>query len=456
MQYVRWINQVFCLRILLLPGMAAMLLLSAPAVQAQSEDIPLAVRRVVLQAQELMAQQNYVAAAQVLEPQRQQPHHHYLIDFTLGNIHLLNEQRNLAIASYQAVLQQRPRHGASWLNLAQCYYATQDYGQAAQAFQYAFDNLHADQPAQPQLLYNAALCYITGNNPKSALSVLSRLLDEFPDQILTSWRAALVQVYFQLDQPLPALVQLEILVQQTHAEEQRRWREFLVQHYMSLKMTDKAFAALEHYLADDGLEERWWQLLTHLHLEAARYPEALVTLKVLAYLRPLSDDETQLLADLYLNLGVPAQAVNSYQQLYQHNPQNKRLLSRLAYACLNMHQPQQALYWAEQGEVDRGATPDDGTDISLLRLQAQLLFSLQRYAEAAALFGRVAEWEQADDGVGDGGATWLMQGYAAWNGELWQQARQAFQKAERYPRQRQRARQLLRQLATLTPIPAGH
>ncbi|MDY0189441.1 MAG: tetratricopeptide repeat protein [Desulfuromonas sp.] len=434
---------------LVLALISAMLFFCTTVAQAQSEQIPLAVRRLVLQAQELLEQRNYTAAAKVLEQQRQQPQHHYLIDFTLGNIYLLSEQKELAIPYYQAVVQQRPHHGASWLNLAQCLYATAQYEQAAQAFQAGYANPQPDQPAQPQLLYNAALCYLNSNKPQLALPLLRRLLQEFPAQVQTSWHAALVQIYLQLDQPLQAVEQLELLVQKTSADEQRRWRAFLVQQYMVLKLPDKAFAALQDYIADDGLEARWWQLLTHLHLEGARYPEALVTLKVLAYLRPLSAEERQLLADLHLNLGVPAQAVSYYQQLYQQNPHDKRLLGRLAQACLNLHQSQQALYWTQQGDPATG----ESADVSLLQLQAQLLFSLKRYAEAAAIFGRVAELErlaEKNSSGKDSGAAWLMQGYAAWNGELWQQARKAFEQAERYPAQRKRARQLLHQLATVS------
>jgi len=117
------------------------------------------------------------------------------------------------------------------------------------------------------------------------------------------------------------------------------------------------------------------------------------------------------------------------------------------------------LSWAEQGEIDNGEDAEDVADISLLRLQAQLLFSLKRYAEAAAMFGRVGElerWKSGGSGEKDSGAAWLMQGYAAWNGELWQQARQAFHRAERYPAQRKRAQKLLNQLSAISATSVAH
>jgi len=105
----------------------------------------------------------------------------------------------------------------------------------------------------------------------------------------------------------------------------------------------------------------------------------------------------------------------------------------LAHASLNLHQPDQALFWLEHAQADTD-------NVSLLRLQAQLLFSLKRYAEAVELFERLTRLEK------DSGATWLMQGYAAWNGEMWAQARRALNRAQRYPQQRKKAKQLLHQL----------
>jgi len=418
---------------------ACILFFSAPTL-GHSENIPLSVRRAVVQAQQALANKHYDAALAALEQQRQRQPHHYLIDFTLGNIYLLSARHQQAIPYYRAVLQAHPEHAASWLNMAQCYYATAQYIPAAQAFVAGY---RYRTPPQGQLLYNGALAYLQGEQPDQALPVLKQLLADFPNEISTSWRGALVQVYLQLQQPQQAIVQLEILVHQTSGDEQRRWRELLVQQYLALNLAKQALAAVQTYLEDDGLEVRWWQLLTHLQLEAGRQEPALVALKVLAYLHPLTEAEIRLLADLHFSLGVPGQAIHYYQQLQQQHPYDNNLLTRLAYASLNLHQPEQALFWAQQG----GGIQDDAADeraVGLLQLPAQLLFSLKRYSEAVALFGQLAQVLTA--GGKDAGAAWLMQGYAAWNGELWSQARSALQQAQRYPDQRQRATQLLRQL----------
>ncbi|MBW2185137.1 MAG: hypothetical protein JRG71_01670, partial [Deltaproteobacteria bacterium] len=103
------------------------------------------------------------------------------------------------------------------------------------------------------------------------------------------------------------------------------------------------------------------------------------------------------------------------------------------HASLNLHQPEDALFWLQQAQ-------GDSVDVKLLMLQGQLLFSLQRYAEAVAMFGRLAQSEEQP------GSSWLMQGYAAWNGELWTQARKALENAQRYPRQKKKAAALLKQL----------
>lgn len=431
--------KTLCFRSLNVPMLLlclVLLFLASAAPVMADENIPISVRRVVLQAQALMDKQQYAEAILVLDKQCQRPQHHFLIDFTIGNIYLLSERKAQAIVWYKAALVQRPQHGGAWLNLAQCYYAGEHYAEAAKAFEEGYRNR---TPAQSQLLYNASLAYIQAQLPADALVLLTQLLSDFPDAILNSWRGALVQVYMQLDQPRQTLIHLQILAQQTVGDEQRRWRELLVQQYLVLKMTDEALELVQFLTGVDGLESRWWSLLTHLHLEAGRYPEGLVALKVVAYLRPLKPKELRLLADLHLNLGVPQQALQYYTQLQLEQPHDSRLLTRLAHASLNLHRPEQALLWTRQSKCDP-------PDLALLQFQGQLLFSLKLYPEAVALFGRIAKLEK------EPGAAWLMQGYAAWNGELWLQARRAFDQAKRYPAQRNRAKQLLRQLAEIEPV----
>jgi len=427
-----------------MPLLLLLLLLVVPAAQAE-DNIPLSVRRVILQTQQLMSKHLYADALKLLDKHVHQSKHHYLVDFTVGNIYLLTDRREQAIPHYKMAVKKQPHHAGSWINLAQCYYAIERYPLAAQAFQHGYSS---HKPPDAKLLYNAALCYLQGGEANLALPLLLQLLHDFPASVAIGWRGALVQVYLQLDRPYLAMEQLKILTKQTMADEQRRWRELLVQQYLVLKMADDALAAVEHYLGDDGLEPRWWQLLTYLQLESGHYPEALVAIKVLAYLRELSDDEMKLLADLHLNLGVPAQALRYYQQLQQHSPLDKYLLMRLAYANLNLHQPQQALAWTQRADKIDVALLNDGDRVSLLRLQAQLLFDLGRYTEAVTVFGRLAKM------VKEPGRVWLMQGYAAWNAQMWQQARLAFKRAERYPAQRKRAGKLLRQMERVQAVTA--
>ncbi len=245
------------------------------------------------------------------------------------------------------------------------------------------------------------------------------------------WRAALVQVYLNLDQPEQAVAQLVILARQTQGDEQRRWREVLVQQYLVLSRYGEAIEALNRYTREDGLYPRWWTVLTYAYLEQQQYRQALVSLKVVDYLRALSPQEAQLLGDLHLQLGVPQQAERYYEQLLRQSPDDDRVLTRLAHACLNQHQPQQALEWAQQGNNPQ-----------LRALQGQLLFRLGRFKEAFEVFTVLAQDAESP------GPLWLMAGYAAWNGELWSQARRALNQAVTFADQKEQARRLLDQLKT--------
>lgn len=409
----------------------AFCLLGWPTQSVASETIPLRVRKVIVEAQQLMDQQHYADALAVLDSQRQLEQRHYLVDFTIGNIYLLSERHAEAVRWYESVVQQQPQYSGGWLNLAQCYYVLERYAAAAQAFEQCYQLI---TPLRPQLRYNAALAYLQGENAAAAVSLLLLLVNDFPDQNSVPWRAALVQGYNDLAQTKLALPQLEFLADVTTGDDQRRWRELLIQHYLVLKMVDKALRTVDGYTQTDGLEPLWWKLLTSIHLDAGRYGKGLVALKVLAYLQPLTEQEHHLLADLYLTLGVPQEAVHYYEMLQQQRPYDEQLLARLAHASLNLHQPEEALFWLQQAQ-------SDSVDGKLLMLQGQLLFSLQRYAEAVEVFGRVARLQE------NPGAIWLMQGYAAWNGELWPQAREALENAQRFPRQKKKAAVLLNQLS---------
>lgn len=400
---------------------------------ATGEAIPLAVQRLVLSAQTLLENKHYEQALALLAPARQQAQRHYLIDFTVANIFMLSGREAQAIPFYRVVVAQQPHYAPAWINLAQCHYRGGDYPAAAAAFEAGY-NEHT--PPQSQLLYNAALCSLQAQQPQRALNQLQRLLEDFPAAILDSWRAALVQVYQQLEQPQHSLPHLEILAEHSSGDEQRRWREVLIYHYQQLAMRAKALSYAEFLTREDGLYAQWWRILCHLHLEEQHYRDGLVALKIAGYLEPLSEQDQHLLADLYLQLGVPQQALSYYEPLLNAQPQDARLLGRLAHACLNLHQPQQALLWTQR---DTGQPPD----IGLLRLQGQLLFSLGRYVEAVAVYEQLTQRDE------DAGAAWLMQGYAAWNARLWDKARHALTTAQQFAGQRSQARLLLQQLEVM-------
>ncbi|MCD6526154.1 MAG: tetratricopeptide repeat protein [Desulfuromonas sp.] len=421
----RWIK-IILLSVVMLLGVQLVVAVAA-------QNIPLAVRRKVVEAQQLLEQQRYDQALKLLGIEAKDSGH-YLIDFCRANAYLLSERPALAIPWLRRVVVKQADYAPGWLNLAQALYVSDDYAGAGQAFERSFA---LTRPERLSLLYNAALSYLQAEQSQSALTVLRQLIDRPAEQIDNSWRGALVQVYLQLEQPRQALPQLQFLAEHTQHEPQRRWRELLVQQYMVLGMSDQALNALNRYTDEDGLHSRWWTLLTHLHLEAGHYEQGLVALKVVGYLQPLSTEQTRLLADLHLSLGVPQQAQHYYQQLLKTQPHDRQVLTRLAHASLNLHQPQQALYWTQQ----QGAQSDP----ELLQLQGQLLFSLERYAEASELFGRLAKQSEQP------GPLWLMTAYAAWNGELWAEARLALRQAQRFSEQRQRAKELLRQLQERTP-----
>ena len=173
----------------------------------------------------------------------------------------------------------------------------------------------------------------------------------------------------------------------------------------------------------------------HVDLQQNRYAQALSAMMIYSYLTPLSAQESKLLADLNLQLGIPAKAAPLYEAALAEKSDG-RLVRSLVLALQQLGKTEQAL-----AALDRFHPSGKERRADLVMLRADLLYTLERYDEAAEAYRRAANRDSAQ-----AGRAWLMAGYAALQSGDSGASRQAFEKAATFQGQRRAARLALQQL----------
>ena len=424
------------------------LLAPATAYGLNYEDVPLSARIVMHKAQELMEKERYMEAARILKrfqekgkklkPGSPDPkgYRHYLVDFILGNCYLTAKDYPNAETCYLRSVIKRPDFSDAWLNLAKCYYEMKRYSRAADSFIKCYE---ASTEKDPQHLYYAGVCLLNAGKNQEALGILLRLLSTDNVDAKLEWKEALVHAYLACDKPREALPFVEELSEKTKGQRRRQWQEMRLHLYLSLNMSKKALRYVKQLIRENPLEPKWWKGLAHLHLKENHYRSALAAMTIKGFLDPLTEEEQKIVGDLSMAVDIPAQAVRFYKKM-TGKELGPEMAYRIAQCYLRLHQPEEALKYA-----DRGLTKERSNK-RLLLLKGQLLYELERYKEAASAFVAAAR------GKIDAGRAWLMAGYAAWNAKDLDRARRALRQAAKYPKQRRSALNALRQLREETVL----
>jgi tetratricopeptide (TPR) repeat protein len=420
---------------------------SLPAWAAETvADLPLPAQRVLGEVSRLMDRKAYDAALGKLTDFRKRgassgdqdaadPHgrRHPLIDLALGNLYLLMEDYPNAKTVLRQVVTRLPRRADAWLNLAKACYETRDYGCAAGAFAEAYRRSAAGE-TDPAHLYFAAVSHQLGGADAEAVAVFERLFAAHPDRIKPRWRENFVHALMAVDKPRRALPLVRQLVRQSSGETRLKWQEMLLHLYLRLKMTSEARAFARQLAHEAPGEARWWKALAHVELSAGRYADALAALTVYGYLRPLSEAEQRLWADLNLQLDIPDQAAPVYARLLKQK-NNPKLREKLISAYRQTGRYDEALALLARHGAD---------DPAALMLRADLLYSARRFAEAADAY-RLAALKNKEAA----GQAWLMAGYAAWQVDDLETSRQAFRRASRFAPQKKAALSALQQIEAI-------
>lgn len=433
------------------PGVLAVafmiLLPAAPEAQPLWDpgNLPAAVRLVLGQAGELMNQEKYGQAVEKLlafeargrsDGKGGRPPHavysHPMIHFALGNAYMLQADAGTARNAFERAVARHPDWVPAWLNLAKAHYDLNAPGEAASCFYAAYEK---GGHQNPEHLYLGAAALLMDRQYEASVARFDQLLTHHPDHMPPEWREHLVHALLSNDLPRRALPHIRLLVRIYEGDKRVQWQEILLHQYMHLEMHAEALALLRALVEESPTLAKWWKAKVHLHLNTQDYEPALTAMTVYGFLAPLSRDEHQLLADLHLQVGIPGQAAPLYESLLQAEDADKRVLTNLVTALRQIGRPDAALSQLERHCKSRN-------DPDLLMLRADLLYALERYADAVDAYHLAAERNSRQ-----AGQAWLMAGYAAWQIEDWGASRRAFERAAQFDRQRQPALTAMRRLA---------
>ncbi|MCF8111499.1 MAG: tetratricopeptide repeat protein [Desulfobacteraceae bacterium] len=332
--------------------------------------------------------------------------------------------------AYEQALKRDPGHTNSLVNLARIFHEQGKYEKAAQNFEKAYE---AEEKNKAEYLYYAAVSLLAGGSADRSLGLFERLLGAHPDEIKPRWHENLVYAFLEAGKNTEALPHIKLLAEKYTGKKQIQWQEILLHQYLELGMQDKAHKYALELTTQQPTLPKWWKALAHTALSENNYDQALTAMTIYSYLSPLSKKEKKLLGDLALHSGIPVKAVPYYKAFLEEN-QDKSVLKSLAAALRQLGKPEKALEALKRFK-------EHENDPELLMLKADLLYSMDRFNDAAEAYSAAARTKGKQEG-----RAWLMSGYSAWEAQDTDSAIKYFKKAAEFKAQKKEAGAALKKL----------
>lgn len=428
----------------------ALLMILSGSLQAreggQQHTMPLPVRMVLHKVSPMLENEDYGKAATTLKQfldnggpvetamsGEDATYHHPEVYFVLGNCYLMQEKFALATSAYEYSVQGRPDFTSAWLNLGRAVYELGQLSRAGECFLRAYETAKGKKPEH---LYHSVLSYLMAEDYSQAITKLKRLFQVHPSAVKPEWKENMVHALLAVNKPRAALPYIQDLARNTSGKRQRTWEEILLYHYLELDMPSKALGLGKELTQQHPTVSTWWKALSHINLNLGHNEEALAALMVYGYLRPLSDEEKKLVADLYLEAAIPVKAIPLYSSWLQDNS-DPQVLRRLVLAYRRLGKPEKALEAIE-------TMGPQAKNSDLLMLEGELLYELEDFDQAARIFEQAAVKKGSHRG-----RAWIMAGYAAWQNKDYSFSQKAFHQAVQYEGQKKEARRALHQIQKL-------
>jgi tetratricopeptide (TPR) repeat protein len=354
-------------------------------------DIPGAARVILVRAGKLMNDKNYAGAiALLVDFQAQAPSEksgekdkkgclHAEVYQALGTCYLFDNKFEQAAKTFERALQKNQNLLAARLNLAKSFYELHEYSKAAGCFAKGYEQA---PDKNPEYLYFSAVSYLLAKQNEKSITVFEQLLAAHSSDFRPEWRENLVHALLAAGKHHRALPHIRNLAEVYSGTKQMQWQEILLHQYLQLDMEKEALGLASRLIDQNPTEPKWWRALVHIHLQQNRYQPALTGLLVTGFLDPLSEQELQLAADLYLQLGVPQKAAPLYETIL-NTKKSPRNLTNLVIALQQMDQAEQAL-----ATLDKFSEEKMPPKIAMLK--ADLLYGLGNYTDAARLYHKTA------------------------------------------------------------------
>ena len=383
----------------------------APVYASAPKDIPAPAMIALDKARKHMDRKEYDRAIEILEsfesrgkkiPDRgkigPRGYHHPMVYFFMGNCFLMKKDFTPAQKCYSRAIEVDPGFTGAWLNLARVHYELKNFEKSAQCFMNAYEN---SVPQNPETLYCCAVGHLMAEQYEASISVFLKIFKDHPKVVTLRWKENYVRALIGADRSREALPLIQELAEKSEGETKRRWREMLIHQYLRLDMNAEALAYAVRLSRIDCTDAKWWKAVVHIQLSEGHYREALSALTIYGYLTPFTIEEKKLYADLNLQLDIPAQAADKYNEIIASTPDDK-ILKNLVTAYRKQDQYSEAL-----DLLSRYPACSENADI--LMLKADLLYSLKKYSEARETYQQAAKKKKQK-----AGRAWLMAGYAAW------------------------------------------
>ncbi|MBW1963252.1 MAG: tetratricopeptide repeat protein, partial [Deltaproteobacteria bacterium] len=213
------------------------------------------------------------------------------------------------------------------------------------------------------------------------------------------------------------------------------WLEALLKVCMDLHLEKKAFKVIQSLVDKNEDDPRWWKILAQFHLQQGDYKKAVAALKIHSYLVPIKKQDIILMGDLYNAIEVPVKAAEYYEKAVKFE-KDRSAYEKLAAAYIAAHKPDKALNVLNQALEEKSTS-------GLWFMMGRIRYEKEEFDKAYNAFKKSAQMDPKD------GRAYLMMGYCALQIHKKDAARMAFQKATKFRDQRKRAKELLKELASL-------
>lgn len=359
-----------------------------------------------------------------------------LVCLALGNCHLMRQDLNAAEAAYLSAIRLDPAYLDARVNLAKVYTDGNRYADAAGAFLAAYE---LSGPRHPDYLYYAGVMTLMDNRASEAAQIFERLLAAHPDRVTRQWKENYANALMTAELWKKAIPLVRELADASQGEHRIKWQDTLLRIYLTLDDTDKAQRYATCLSREAPARARWWKALVHIALSRGQYEKALEDLIIYGFITPLNREEKTLLADLSLQLKIPARAAGMYEAILsdaEPRPaeEKKELILRLANALRQMGRTNRALALLDEAGPEL-FSPE------LMLLKGDLLYEAKKFKAADTAYRLAARGKFPQTGQ-----AWLMAGYAAWQSNDLPASKSAFQRAARYKHHRKDALAAMAQL----------